>query len=811
MYLSRISTLLLFIFFAAGLLTAQDEALSPDLKGVVVDAESGAPVPFATVTLYASGDSALITGAITDDLGIFQIVARPGKHFLRIQYLSYETKFISGIRISKDKVADLGKVLLSPQSDMLDEVVIRADKSQVQFSLDKRIFNVGKDLVNRGGTAADVLDNVPSVTVDAEGGVSLRGSENVRILIDGRASGLVSFGSNGLRQLPANMIEKIEVITNPSARYEAQGMAGIINIVLKKEQREGVNGFIDVTTGTPNDHGAALNFNLRRNHFNFFTNSGLRYRKSPGSNSRYQEFYRGDTTFITDLTGERKRGGWSNNLRLGADYYFTEKSILTTAFSWRRSDENNLTQITYQDYLNDLSDPTGITRRSDDEHELEPNLEYSLGYKKTFEREGHELSADFRYQDNSEHEISDFRERYFSADDLPSGQADLIQHSDNKESERNMIFQFDYIHPFGKEGKWEAGLRSGIRSIRNDYSVEELSNGEWGKLPGLSNNVLYDESIHAAYGIVGNKHNKFSWQAGVRTELADVKTELLQTNEVNDRPVYINFFPSAHISYDLANESAVQLSYSRRIRRPGFRELNPFTSYSDARNYWGGNPNLDPEYTDVYELGYLKRWEKGSLTSSFYFRHTTNVIERIRQQLSDTVAFTRPANLSTRNNYGLEFTGSCEPFEFWSLNANLNFYRSITEGTYEGQSLDADTYTWSGRASSKLTLFDALDIQTTLNYRAPRIYTQGRSNAMYHIDLAAGIDVLKNNGTVTLSIRDLFNTRRWRGTTEGADFYTYGEFQWRARQITLSFSYRINRQKEQKGEREGERVEGMEF
>ncbi|MCE7925533.1 MAG: TonB-dependent receptor [Haliscomenobacteraceae bacterium CHB4] len=798
---------LLFILFLPALLAAQvPESGAPNaekriLKGILADAESQIPLAYATVTLFSLPDSAAVTGAITDETGMFEVMAKPGKYFLRAQFLSYKTKFVDGIALATD--TDLGAVLLTADATTLDEVVIRAEKSQVQFDLDKTVFNVGKDLANRGGSAADVLDNVPSVQVDAEGNVSLRGSENVRILVDGKPSGLVSFGSNGLQNLPANMIDRVEVITNPSARYEAEGMAGIINIVLKKENRRGINGSVDLTAGTPDEHGIALNMNLRRNKFNFFTNYGLRYQDSPGSNSMYQEYYSGDTTFITDLRGERQRAGWSNNLRLGADYSFTPKSTLTSAFSWRYSDQDNYSLIRYYDFINDLNNPVGITRRTDNEKETEPNYEYSLTYKRSFGREGHELSADFRFQDNSEREVSDFREIYFTSEEVLSGQPDLLQRSDNREGERNAILQLDYVHPFGKDGKWEAGLRSGLRNINNDYIVEEFADNAWTTLPGLSNNVLYGENIHAAYGIVGNKLNKLSWQAGLRTELADIKTELKQTNEVNDRPLYVNLFPSAHLNYDLPSENAIQVSYSRRIRRPHFRELNPFSQYTDARNFWGGNPNLNPEYTDAWEIGHLKRWEKGSLSSSVYYQYTTDVIERIRIQLSDTSAITRPTNLAVRHQYGFSFNGNYEPFSVWKLTGNLNFFRSIMEGEYEGQVFDADTYTWFGRVSSRLTLLKKVDLQTTFNYRAPRQTTQGRAKAMYHADLAASTDVLNKNGTLTLSVRDVFNTRRWRSTTEGADFYTDGDFQWRARQVTLTFSYRLNQQKKPEREREG--------
>lgn len=801
----------LFIFFPLSLFAQAPLPGSPAglvkekvlVTGKVVDMHTGMPLEFATVAFFALPDSTVAAGGLTDETGSFAIRVAPGRYYARIEFLSYRRHFIGNIELNKTAPeVGLGVIGIEPSANTLDEVIVRAEKSQLQMSLDKRVFNVGKDLANRGGSATDILDNVPSVSVDAEGAVSLRGSENVRILIDGKPSGLVSFGSNGLRQLPANMIDRVEVITNPSARYEAEGMAGIINIVLKKEQSQGFNGAFDLTAGYPQEYGVALNLNYRKEHFNFFANYGLRYRKSPGSGSQHQVFTSGDTSFITDQTRDRSRGGLSNNVRLGADYFFNPSSSLTSAFSFRHSNENNFSELIYRDYINTLENPTGITRRTDDEKEVEPNLEYSLDYKKTFGREGHELNAGLRYQDNTEHESSDFVERYYLPDGMLSGQPDYFQRSDNREGERSLILQADYVRPFGTDGKFEAGYRGGIRDIRNNYRVEELQGDAWEILPGLTNNVLYDENIQAAYTILGNKAGRFSWQGGLRLEVSDVKTELLQTNEINDRPVYANLFPSAHIGYELAGQNSIQLSYSRRIRRPHFRELNPFYTFSDARNFFSGNPNLNPEFTDAYEIGHLKRWEKGSLSSSVYYRRTTDVIERIRTQLSDTSSFTRPVNLATRNDVGLEFTASFEPLEAWKINGNLNFFRSLTDGTYEGQDFSADAYSWFGRVSNRLTLWKDLDVQGTLNYRAPRKNTQGRSKAMYHIDLAMSLDVLQKNATLTLSVRDVFNTRRWRWITEGANFYTEGDFQWRARQMTLTFNYRINRNKEMKKERE---------
>jgi ferric enterobactin receptor len=791
--------------------SAQPVLRDVTLTGKVVDAGTQQPLEFAAVSLFVQADSSLVNGIITDESGLFTLEAPPGLYFLKIEFLGYQPKIIHDLELlPQDQEVDLGMIDIEPQATTLGEVVVEAEAGQVQMALDKKIYNVSKDLNAMGGTAQDILDNVPSVQVDVEGNVSLRGSENVRILIDGKPSGLIGIsGTGGLRQLQANLIDRVEVITNPSARYEAEGMAGIINIVLKKERQKGVNGSFDLTTGYPNNHMGAVNLNFRTDKLNLFANTGLSYRRFPGEGSLYQEVYRGDTTLLTQQSEDRERGGWGGNLRLGADYFVNPKNILTTAFTYRKGKENNDETIEYRDYLFSLDNPTDISLRSDDETEDELNLEYALTYRRNFAREGHELVADLRYQDNTEDESSDLREQFFDPDWTPAGQADLIQRSQNKEGERRLIGQVDYVHPFGEEGKFEAGWRSSIRRIKNDYLVEEWADDIWASLPGLSNNFRYDEDIHAAYLIYGNKHGRFSYQLGLRPELSLVTTELMQTGEVNDRR-YLDLFPSAHFTYDLPADNAVQISYSRRLRRPRFRDLNPFFSFSDNRNFFTGNPELDPEFTHSIELGHLKYWEEASLSSAIYYRHTDGEIERIRRIQEDGTFLTRPENLGTEDAFGIDLNASFNPYRWWKLDGNGNFFRSITNGENVDESFYRDTYSWFTRVTSRFTIWKKLDAQLRFHYRAPQETTQGKRKSMSSLDLAASMDVLGQSGTLTLSVRDVFNTRRYRFISEGEDFYSEGRFQRRSTMVTLSLNYRLNQSKQNRregGRREEEDIE----
>lgn len=778
------------------------------IKGLVFDPDAGAPLEFATVTLFSKKDSSIVTGGITDTQGKFEIQAPPRNYFIKVEFISYETLVIEEIPFERgNPTVDLGILEVSADTQMLEEVTVQAEKSTMQMALDKKIFNVGKDLANMGGSAVQILDNVPSVTVDVEGEVSLRGG-SPRILVDGKPSALVR-DANGLRSIPANLIERIEVITNPSARYEAEGMTGIINIVLKKNRSKGINGSFDVNAGFPDLYGAAINMNYRRERMNLFANVGVRYRKSPGVGSNYQELTRNDTLFISDQSRDRERGGLSNNFRLGADFYLTPKDIITTSLQYRISDDNNFTEIEYQDFLftDDMANRYLVVDRTDDEKEDEQNLEYALSYQKLFEQKGHELNLDIRYQDNIETESSNFKEVFFDGNRQPLDVNNLLQRSNNEEGERTLLVKVDYVYPFGDDGKFEIGYLGSMRQIDNDYVVEEFRDDAWENLPGLTNDFRYDENIHGLYASFGNKIDKFSFQFGLRAEYSDITTELLQTNEVNARD-YANLFPSAFLTYDLPKNNAVQLSYSRRIRRPRFWDLNPFFTFSDARNFFSGNPNLDPEFTDAFELGHIKYFDKGSLGSSVYYRHTEGVIQRIfavDESTGNTVR--RPENLATEDSYGVEFNYSYDPFKWWRINGDFNFFRAVTSGEIvdaEGvtQSLNADTYTWFTRLTSRTT-WKEIDYQVRLNYRAPRENTQGTTKSITSIDIGISKDILKNNGTITLSITDVLNSRRYRSTLERPNFTAETDFQWRARQATLSFNYRLNQKKRRGGGRSG--------
>ncbi len=791
----KISVLTVLLIFSANSLSAQ--TVVANVKGKITDSLSSDPLPAATVRLFESGQKKMISINTSSETGDFSFQLPLGRYYAIIEHTGYTSFTTSEFLLSADHSDhELSAIRLVSLATVLNEVVVQSEKSFMELSLDKRVFTVGKDLANAGGSASDILSNIPSVSVDGEGNVKLRGSENVRILIDGKPSGLVSFkGAGGLQQLPSSLIERVEIITNPSARYEAEGNAGIINIILKKDKRQGFNGSLELITGYYANFGAAANLNYRHKKINFFINYGIAYRNQPGSGSLYQEVYNPDTVFISKQNTHNRIKGLNNNIRGGLDYYFNEKTVLTGSYLFRRSDATRITDIRYDDYLFTTTNLTGITTRLQDEEEKEPNSEYTISYKKTFKEKDHELTATAKFIDNWESSQQLFTQHSFHPDGTQDPSQSVLQQSLNDEFEKQWLFQMDYIKPIGEEGKLETGIRSSFRDMTNDYVVsEQNSMGEFIPLPDLDNIFVYNENIHAAYGILANKFKKIAYQAGLRAEWTDVKTVLRKSNETNPRK-YANLFPSAHLTFNTTEENAIQVSYSRRVRRPFYNDLSPFMTYSDSRNFFSGNPDLNPEFSDVGEVGYIMNFNKGSLFSGVYYRSTKGKIDRIRRVDNDGTSATKPENLLKENAWGAEFTGAWTPVKWWKLDMNLNLFHSAIDGSNILASYKASSYTWFARQTSRFSLPHNIEIQVRGNYEAAQKTAQGKRKSVYFIDLSASKDIFKGNGTMNLNVLDVFNSRRNRNTSIGPNFYSEGDFQFRKRQINFTLSYRIRQSK----------------
>lgn len=762
------------------------------LVGQVIDSLTGQPLEYATVALQSMRDSSIISGGITDADGKFELeIPSKGKFLLTINFIGYKTKAIKGVSVAEGLVrVDLGKIIIAPDDKVLNEVVVQGDRSQIQLQLDKRVYTVGKDMSNAGGTATDVLENVPSVEVDVDGNVSLRGSGNVRILIDGKPSGLTST-ADALAMLQADQIERIEVITNPSARYDAEGEVGIINIVLKKDRKQGFNGTVNAHVGYPHNYGGGFNLNYRAEHFNIYTGYTVRYHRRPGSGYTYQENYTNDTTTYYRANSEHERGGLNNGVTLGTDFFWKDQNTLGFSGSYNGGTNHNTASISYLD-LDPFGNTLEETTRDDKEDEERDNTEVNAYYERTFDRAEQKFSASARYTIRGDVESSIITQT--------GDGSELYQRVNTTEDSDNWIFQTDYVQPVFSKGKFETGAKAQLRTIDNRYKVEQQDSTGWEVFKDINDKFLYNENIYAGYVMLSQQYEHFTWQLGFRTEVSDITGNSMR-DTADFHKTYADWFPSAHLSYKINENNTLQLSYSRRISRPRFWELLPFTGYTDSRNFRQGNPNINPEYTNSIEFGYLKYWDKGSLLTSVYYRHRTNVIERIRLVQSDGTVITYPINLAQQNNGGVEFTLNHNFFKWWSLSSGINVYYFIQNGSYDGQDLSSQSFAARVNITSKWNIPKDFTVQAKLRYHSPSRTTQGKRLSMTTLDLAISKEVLKGKGRLVLSGRDLFNTRKWRSLTDTPELYQESEYQWSSRSILLSFTYAFGQQK--KGRQNG--------
>ncbi|HLP35561.1 TonB-dependent receptor [Lacibacter sp.] len=789
----KLRLILGLFLFAAFVLNAEVSAAQQfSISGFVKD-EKGKPIALATVSVYKTADSAFLTATATDEKGRFSVIVNGGSYYFAVTFLSFQEKKLSNVVVS-DKNINLGTIVLQEAVKLMSEIVVTSEKKLMELKLDKRIYNVSQDVSNVGANASEILANIPSVTVDPDGNVSLRGSEGVRILIDGKPSALTGLRStDALRNLQGAMIERIEVITNPSSRYDAAGETGIINIILKKNKTRGFNGNFTGTVGYPSNFSGAYSINYRTQKMNLFSSFGSNYRQNPGNGSSSQKFSSADTSFVYNQRQNRTRRDFSVNFMAGIDYYISSNTTFTGSFLIDGGRENNLNKLFYED-LNSAGTLTRSTERTDDETATERDTELSLNLTKKFSGDKErEWTTDFKWTNSGEKESSDYSQTF------SDGTKPLSQRSGNPAYEDNLLLQTDYSHAFGKDGKFETGLKGTIRRITNEFLVEEQDvNGDWITLPAFDNNMEFTEQVYAVYGLLGNKIKDFSYQFGLRGELTMMRTGLIKTNEINDRR-YANLFPSASLSYALDEKNTLQLSYSYRINRPNFRNLTPFADFSDDRVYFVGNPNLNPEFTHSMEAGHLLEWSSGSLLSGVYYRYKTGVVERIR--IIDTVTGVSnivPVNLSTQKELGIEMTFAVTAFSWWKINSTVNFFRAVANGMYEGTELNSETVSWTNRTTSRMTFFKDLDFQASVNYQSPRITTQGKTLAIYSIDLGLVKDVFKGKGTLTFNVRDLMNSRRRRTVVDIPGYYSNSDFLWRPRQMTLTLNFRINQQKIQR-------------
>lgn len=798
---------LIFLFIFSSLVSlAQNRSTTQGrISGTLQDNRTKEPIGFANVVLLTATDSSLVTGATTELNGQFTLAPVPaGKYTIRVSMVGYPTKFIPNVVVSASSPSlELGTITISAGATNLAEVEVVTERELVEYNLDKRVVNVSKDIAAQSGTVAEVMQNIPSVEVDIEGNVSLRGSGNVTVLIDGKRTAMSNLTMD---QIPANMIESIELITNPSSKYNPEGTSGIINLVLKKEKRPGFNGSATVNAGTYDNYNASVNLSYR--YYKWSLNGGydFRYRNRPGSGSTSTIFY--DTATVDnkmvrtisqyrEQARERTSKDISNNFRFGADYYLTPKHTISasTYFRFGRDEGSNILSTRSFDPERNL---VSHSTRTNLDYEDELAMDFNLGYRQTFGRKGQELTADLLYSKNVDDELTDYIESDVLKNNDPRLQQTLADDKNNR-----MVAQADYVHPFSDDSRIEAGFRTSFQRLDNDAKFYDFHENRWVYNTIISNHFVYDELVNALYGNYSNKVNSISFQIGLRAEQTNTKADQI-TQDTTFNNSYFSLFPSVFVTKDINEDNKVQFSYSRRINRPRSRFLDPFIDLSNKYDIDYGNPQLEPEFINSLELGYLTYIGRSSLNISTFYRHTTNQIQRFRDVITVTElnsegveeeyprTETTFLNLATGQSYGVELGYTYDVTNWWKLNGSVSGFRTELNDTQGNTELSNNQFSWNTKLNSSMNVWKDLDIQLSANYRAPMASIQGRREEMFSADLGVKKDVLNKKGTVLLRVTDIFNTRQFNYTSFGPTFESDSQNRRISRMLYIGFTYRLN-------------------
>ena len=770
------------------------------LTGNIIESNSKKPLEYATITLKNTSNPKLIFGGITDNKGNFSIEGTAGTYDVLFEFISFKSFKISQKKLTSN--TDFGKISLEEDFTQLNEVIVRSEKTTVEIKLDKKVYNVGIDLMVKGGTVSDVLDNIPSVTVDVEGNIALRGNENVRVLIEGKPSNAINV-SEALRLIPADAIDKVEVITNPSARYEAEGGGGIINIILKKGKNQGMNGTFIGNVGDPKNNSLNGTLNYKTKEFNLFTTQGYSDRNNPGNaivNSRYLNDDNSTRDFMNEnRTNERLSKAYNGSF--GMDWFLDKSLTWTNIVNLRRSVGDNTDNV-FQNYYDQDFVYDYTRNRINREDSKSNNIEYTTNFTKNFKKEGHKLTIDGSFSANID------RNTALISDKATNTTAETLDETTNNQDQSRNLIQTDYVLPLAKGSQFEAGYRGDFLTITTDFSV--INNGI--PFPEFTNVLEYKEKVNALYVNYGFKVKKFSFLFGTRWEDSNIEVNQLATNDFNTKR-YNNFFSSAFLTYEFSNQTSASMSYSKRLQRPRGRLLYPFNNLSSNVNIFVGNPDLNPSFTDAIDLSYLKKWSKLTFSTSMYGNRTTDAIQYVRSESGDfqngvPIILSSPINLATEYRGGFEFTLNYSPYKWWKLNSNFNFFYVETDGDFNyidfngnpvSQNFDNSATSWFTRLTSKITLPYKIDWQTNATYNGSQRNAQGRSLGIFSMNLAFSKDVLKDKGTIALNVSDVFNSRkRIMETFIPGLVESYGEMQWRVRQINLSFTYRFNIQKNER-------------
>ncbi|HDP67914.1 MAG TPA: TonB-dependent receptor [Candidatus Marinimicrobia bacterium] len=806
-YLSMYVFLLIFFGMFIRMTNADPgPATRGSIKGFVYDRKNNKPVEYANVVLYWQRSHEQVTGTITDANGYFNLnELRPGIYILEIKFIGFDAFHMDSlvIRPSASEV-DLGRIEITPDVLAMGSVEVVGEKPIIEFQIDKKVINVSQQFTSLSGTAVDVLENVPSVSVDIEGNVSLRGSGSFNLLIDGRPS--VLDANDALQTIPASSIENIEIVTNPSAKYDPDGVAGVINIITKKSEKTGIAGLVNTSIGSFGNHSADFLLNIKKNQIGYFIGADYGYRNFPGNMMRETRTYHADTTTYDLYDGASEWSGRSLGLRGGIDLQLTDSDLLRLSLRYGTRSGGRDSETEHLIYEVPGSDTTvyisnGEFNRSGAFYSL------NLDYRHKFKKEGHELSnqIDLGGRGGDEKALS---EEYSE-----NGTLNFGQRSTESGPGKRIRYKLDYMLPLQNENKIEAGYQS-----RYSVSVDDNTMNNWNAdsnayVPNLNyyRKTDYTRAIQSLYLIYAGKTGNFGYQGGLRGEYTYQFIEMSGVDSsfsVDEWDIY----PTLHASYFFNNGQQLMASYTRRIDRVRGWYLEPFETWMDAKNVRRGNAGLKPEYIDSYETGYQKTFGKSLLSVEAYYRITHNKIERVQTLYpgSEGIILHTYDNIGKDYAFGTETMLTLIPVQWWNLNLMGNLYNYRVKGLLYNVPFDESSFNWSLRVNNTFRLSKSSRIQFSANYRSPTVSAQGRDGEMFFTNLAFRQEFLDRKLSATLQIRDLFGTASHYHRNEGPNFYSYSRFERQPRMLFFTLTYNINNYKKDR-ERNGGQENGIEF
>ncbi len=768
------------------------------ITGKIIDQSTDQPMEYANVVIYSKRDSSLVGGTISNPDGSFKIEQVPyGRFYMTANFIGYnKVKKDSILILPRRKEVDVGDIILAPVATEIEGVVVKADKSPVNYKLDKKVINVSQDINSRSGTAIDVLQNVPSVTVDIEGNVTMRGSSNFTVLIDGKPSTLD--GNDALQQIPAGTIDNIEIITNPSAKYDPDGVGGIINVVLKKQKLAGISGLLNLSAGTGDKYRGDVLLNYRTSKMNIYGGVDYNNFNFGGTQESYTETYRNDSTTFRNTSGSRDFVREGLTFKGGVDFYLNDNNTLSLGarggnYGFVMESMSEIQNYLMMESNSEYSLNENISERSGKYYNIDLNFDHQ------FSDPGHKLTAMAYYSFRGGDDESE-QNAYTTDNNFEILPGDVSRIRNNTEDGRDQFrFKLDYVKPFTQKSKLESGYQSRLSKNDQEYFFYDYDNGtnEWILNDFYTNSFNFSRNIHALYTTYSNEILGIGYQLGLRGEYTDREIENIMADEsyVIDR---FDFFPTLHLSKQINETNQIMASYSRRINRPRGFFLDPVESYMDEYNIRKGNPALEPEYIDSYELGYQKSINRNFINLEGYYRVTQNGITRITELNEDDIFVQTFDNLSSEYALGAELMVNAQLFKWFRLNASANVYDYRIEGgvvnTTSGENRSTN---WDFRANGTIMIKDATRVQLSSFYRSPSISAQGEREGFMSTSLAIRQDFFSGKLSTTLQVQDIFSQMQHEFTNYGDNYYAFNIFQRETPIVNLTLSYKINNYKQQ--------------